>query len=215
MNYLQLVNGVLRRMRENEVSTVNSDPYSKMVGDFVNDAKKIVETSYGWGSLRTTYTIETTAGTFSYALTGAGQDIQMLRFWNDTSNTEMRYETQSWFDRVYLTIPIQEGSPDRFTFNGVDSNGDTVIDVYPMPDAVYTLRFNCVARQPDLVNNTDEIIVPHMPVLHLAVALAARERGETGGTTTQEYFAIAERYLSDAVALESSKHPEEMIWSYV
>ena len=49
-------------------------------------------------------------------------------------------------------------------------------------------------------------------MLHLAVALAARERGETGGTSTAEYFAIADKYLADAIAIDASKHPEEVIF---
>lgn len=60
MTYLDLVNNVLRRMREEEVSTVSESTYSKMVGDFVNDSKKLVETSWDWSALRTTLTIETT-----------------------------------------------------------------------------------------------------------------------------------------------------------
>ena len=42
MTYLNLVNNVLRRLREDEVSSVTDNTYSKMVGDFVNDAKKMV-----------------------------------------------------------------------------------------------------------------------------------------------------------------------------
>ena len=42
MTYLNLVNNVLRRMREEEVASVSSNTYSKMVGDFVNDAKRAV-----------------------------------------------------------------------------------------------------------------------------------------------------------------------------
>ena len=45
----------------------------------------------------------------------------------------------------------------------------------------------------------------------MAVALLARER-ETGGTSTPEYFAIADRYLSDAIAMDAQKHPEETIF---
>ena len=52
--------------------------------------------------------------------------------------------------------------------------------------------------------------MPSQPVIHLAVALLARERGETGGTSTAEYFGIADRYLSDAIAIDAAKHPEEM-----
>jgi hypothetical protein len=54
--------------------------------------------------------------------------------------------------------------------------------------------------------------IPSQPVIHLAIALLARERGETGGTAAAEYFSIADTYLSDAVALDAQKHPEETIW---
>ena len=46
MTYLNLVNGVLRRLREDEVTSVTANTYSKMVSDFVNDAKDLVETSW-------------------------------------------------------------------------------------------------------------------------------------------------------------------------
>jgi len=42
--------------------------------------------------------------------------------------------------------------------------------------------------------------------------LLARERGETGGTTAQDYFLIADKHLSDAVAIDAYKNPEEFIY---
>ena len=51
MTYLNLVNNVLRRLREEEVTSVSSSTYGKMVGDFVNDAKRIVEDSWDWSAL--------------------------------------------------------------------------------------------------------------------------------------------------------------------
>lgn len=38
--YLTIVNHVLRRMREDEITNIADTTYSKMVGDFVNDAKR-------------------------------------------------------------------------------------------------------------------------------------------------------------------------------
>jgi hypothetical protein len=67
-----------------------------------------------------------------------------------------------------------------------------------------------VKRQADLSANDDSLLVPSQPVIHLAVALLARERGETGGTSTAEYFQIADKFLSDAIAIDAAKHPEEM-----
>ena len=60
--------------------------------------------------------------------------------------------------------------------------------------------------------DTDTLDVPETPVIQLAVALATRERGETGGTSTAEYFQIANRYLGDAIAHDAGRHPEELIF---
>lgn len=212
MTYLEIVNNVLRRMREDEVTSVQQTTYSKMVGDFVNDAKNLVETSWDWSGLRTTLTISTTEGVFNYVLTGSQNRIKELNVINDTSNIFMEYRPAVWFDEKYLNQDPASGSPEYFTYNGIDSAGDTQIDVYPKPDGVYTLRFNCVLRNDALSADEDQLLIPSMPVVHLAIALLARERGETGGTSTPEYFGIADKYLSDAIALDAQKHPEETIW---
>jgi len=212
MTYLNLVNNVLRRLREDEVASVQESTYSKMVGDFVNDAKRIVEDSWDWSALRTTLTITTTDDIFNYVLTGSQNRIKELNVINDTSNRIMEYRPAKYFDEQYLVQDPVKGSPNYFTYNGVDSDGDTQVDLYPKPDGVYTIRFNCVLRGADLSANDDKLLVPTMPVLHLAVALLARERGETGGTSAPEYFNIANQYLSDAIALDAQKHPEEVIF---
>ena len=212
MTYLQLVNNVLRRIREEEVASVSSTTYSKMIGDFVNDAKKLVEASWDWSALRTTLTITTSADIFNYVLTGSQNRVKALDVINDTSNFFMEYRTSKWFDNQYLNQTPARGSPQFYTYNGVDSQGDSQIDVYPKPDGVYSLRFNCALRNPDLSADTDTLKIPAMPVVHLAVALASRERGETGGTATQEYFAMANKYLSDAIAQDAGRHPEETIF---
>jgi hypothetical protein len=48
MTYLEAVNSVLRRLREREVLSVSESAYSKLIGDFVNDARNEVETAWGW-----------------------------------------------------------------------------------------------------------------------------------------------------------------------
>jgi len=212
MTYLDLVNNVLRRLRETEVSSVQSTSYSKLIGDLVNDAKDLVETSWDWSALRTTLTITTTADVFNYSLTGSQNNIKELNVLNDTSNLIMQYQTNNWFDSQFLLGNPVSGAPLYYTYNGVDTDGDTLIDVYPKPDGVYSLRFNCALRNPDLSADTDTIKIPSMPVVHLAVAFASRERGETGGTSSAEYFSMANKYLSDAIAMDAARHPEETIF---
>lgn len=43
MTFLQLVNKVLVRLREDTVSSVDENSYSQLIGEFVNDAVKEVE----------------------------------------------------------------------------------------------------------------------------------------------------------------------------
>ena len=98
MTYLDLVNNVLRRLREDTVASVDNDTYSTMVGDFVNDAKDMVESAWDWSALRTRLTITTAADDYTYSLTGTGDKGRLLNLINDTSNLEMQYQTQNWFD---------------------------------------------------------------------------------------------------------------------
>tara|TARA_Y100000589_G_C27151667_1_gene629185 strand:- start:952 stop:1599 length:648 start_codon:yes stop_codon:yes gene_type:complete len=212
MTYLNLVNNVLRRLREDEVTNVSENTYSKMVGDFINDAKDLVETAWDWSSLRSTLTITTVADDHTYSLVGSGNEGKVLNFINDTSNCVIEYQTQNWFDDKFFVQTPTSGSPKYYTYNGVDSNGDTQIDVYPKPDGVYSLKAKIVLRNVSLSNDSDTLAIPSSPVVHMAIALLARERGETGGTSTAEYFAIADKHLSDAIALDAQKHPEETIF---
>ena len=82
--------------------------------------------------------------------------------------------------------------------------------LYPTPDQAYTLKVRVVLRN-GVVSRFDTLAIPSGPVLHMAIALLSRERGETGGTSTAEYFAIADKHLSDAIALDA-QHPEETIF---
>jgi hypothetical protein len=131
---------------------------------------------------------------------------------NDTSNLVMEYRPQTWFDDKFLVQTPTSGKPEYYTFSGIDGFGDAQIDVYPKPDGVYSLKVKSVIRNVALSGDSDTLAIPSQPVIHMAVALLARERGETGGTSTPEYFAIADKYLSDAIALDAQKHPEETIW---
>ena len=212
MTYLNLMNSVLRRLREEETTSVTGTTYVKMVGDFINDAKKLVEESTDWSALRDTIVVTTTASDNSYSLTGSKDNVKVMSVLNDTKNCFMDYQTKDWFNEQIYLLNASEGAPLYYTYNGLDANGDTEVLVSPKPDGVYSLRFNVIKRQANLSSDTDVILVPSMPVMHLAIALLARERGETGGTSTAEYFRIADKFLSDAIAIDAAKHPEEMIF---
>ena len=211
--YLNIVNEVLRRLREDEVSSVTQNTYSKMVGAFFNDAKQVVEDSHDWSTFRTTIVVPTVADTTEYSLTNAGERVKIYSVINDTSNFFMHYESPNWFNNAYYISGEVTGTPDSYTFSGIDSNNDTKVRVYPKPSGVFSLRFDLIAREAELSGDADTTVLPKNAFVHNAVALLARERGETGGTTAQDYFLIADKHLSDAIALDAYKNPEEFIYT--
>ena len=213
MTYLQLVNNVLKRLRERTVSTVEENTYSTLISMFINDAKQEVEQSWDWSALRTTLTATTTAGAFAYELTGAGDNMKMLDVVNDTSNAFMTYKTASDFNNYYLNSTPTQGSPRYYSFNGIDNNGDTIVEIFPPPDGTYLIRFNLINRQDDLGTDTDVLLCPSKPVEMLAYAKAVEERGEDGGVAGVSAYASASRSLSDLISLDAAKHPEEVIWT--
>ena len=101
MTYLEVVNNVLRRIREEEVPSVDSTTSSKMIGDFVNDAKKIVETSWDWSALRTTVVFTTSENVFTYPLLDTKDTVKALNVINAPSDFFMDYRTTDWFDNQY------------------------------------------------------------------------------------------------------------------
>lgn len=212
MTYLDLINKVLIRLRETEVATPTDTDYALLVGYLVNDAKNIVEGAWDWAALRTTKTVTAYSGDNTYTITGSGGDYKFLDVYNSTSKTRLSLITQNEMNTRINLNDAASGSPEFFSLNGLDSNGDQNIIVYPTPDATYTLKFDMVVREAELEDASDTTALPSRPIVMYAWAMATRERGETGGTAAQEIFALADRTLADAVALEASKYQEELTW---
>jgi hypothetical protein len=210
--YLELVNDVLIRLRENEVTSVSDSSYSKLIGKYVNDAKRQVEDAYNWNALSTTLTADTTASLFNYVLTGSGQRFRVIDAMNDSTDDYLRLKTTQDMNQLFLMTTTESGAPRYYNFNGTDDNGDTQVDVYPVPDAVYNLRFNIVKPQAALSANGDSLLVPSEPVIFGAVARAMVERGEDGGLAANEVYALYKQSLGDAIALESGRYLEEDSW---
>lgn len=210
--YLQLVNDVLIRLRENEVTSVSDNAYSKLIGKYVNDAKRMVEDSYNWNALSDTLSATTGADIFNYVLVGSGQRFRVIDVLNDTSDDYLTLKTTSDMNRLFLLSSTEKGSPRYYNFNGTNSNGDTQVDLYPIPDGVYNLRFNLIKPQLPLSANGDSLLVPSEPVILGAVARAIAERGEDGGIGSSEMYAMYTQSLGDAIALESGRYLEEDSW---
>jgi len=209
MTYLELVNDVLVRLRESTVSTVGETTYSSLIGKFVNDAKRQIEDTYTWNCLNQTITVTTASGTSSYSLTGSGQKFRIAEVLNTTSNIELTNIAVSDMNRKLSFGTPAQSIPAQYCFNGSDSIGDTKVDIYPIPDGVYTLKFEVTIPQANLSSDSTSVKVLDYLVTQSAYARALIERGEDGGTNSSEAYALFRGMLSDAIAMESTRYPED------
>lgn len=211
MTYLQLINAVLRKLREDEVTTANETDYSKLVGDFVNDAVNHVEASWDWSSLRTVISFDTVANDDTYSLTGFGMRGEVMSVYNDTNNSELRQRTKAFIiDRQNTSTGT--GNPRYWALNGTDTNNDANIVLYPKPDGVYNIDVNVVLRNTSLSVDADSTKLPTLPIIQYAFAYALRERGETGGQSASEQLVIARNDLANAIALDAGNNAGELVF---
>lgn len=208
MTYLELVNDVLVRLRETTVSTVTQTSYSSLIGKFVNDAKRQVEDAFPWNVLGTTITISTTSGTYSYALTGAGQKFQVIDALNVTSNLGMKNIDFVSMNRYQNFSTPVNGIPSYYAFDGVDGSYDTKVTIYPRPDGVYSIPFSLAVPQATLSSDGTVIKVPDTLVSQNAYARALVERGEDGGLSSSEAYQLYRAMLSDYISMEATRYPE-------
>tara|TARA_R110000868_G_scaffold43411_1_gene146023 strand:+ start:118 stop:783 length:666 start_codon:yes stop_codon:yes gene_type:complete len=221
MNYLELVNNVLVRLREAEVTAPTDTPYSKLIGTFVNDAKRLVEDSFQWNALTQTIDVPTAPDLFNYVLgntsgtTGAGQRFRVMDVVHSQSDYFLTPKTSSQMNQLLLNGTPQKGQPTYYNFNGVDINGNTQVDLYPIPDSIQNIFFNLYVPQRDLTDASTILFVPPEPVLKYAYAMAVAERGEDGGISSQEATALADMSLADHIAMAESRQNDQYIWTSV
>ena len=208
MTYLELVNDVLIRLRESSVTTVGETTYSSLIGKFVNDAKRQIEDSFNWNVLSTTITITTVANTHAYSMTGAGQKFQVNDAINKTSNVGLSNISFVRMNRNLNFGTPATGVPAEYAFSGVDGSGDTKVELYSIPDGVYTILFDLAVPQAALSSDATSVKVLDYLVAQSAYARALVERGEDGGTASSEAYALFKGMLSDAIALESTRFIE-------
>lgn len=209
--YLQAINDVLIRLRESQIASLGETTYATLIGKFINDAKRQVEDAYSWNVLTTTIDVTTAAAISAYTVTGAGQKFQVKDAINATSYVSLINVPFAVMNR-YLNFPASPatGIPVYYAFNGVDtSTYDTKVDVFPIPDGVYTLRFTLTVPQDTLESAATVISVPADLVIQNAYARALVERGEDGGLSSSEAYQLYRAMLSDYIALEGTRYPEE------
>ena len=208
--YLDLVNDVLVRMREPTVETVSQNTVSALVGKYVNDAKRQVADAYDWDAFNTAITVSTTANnTGPYSLTGAGIRYKTMDVINTTAYNQLSALSHERYDAFYYTIPNPtRGLPLYYTIRGVDTSGDIKVVFWPVPDAVYNIRFSLIIPESDFTTDSSTTLLAKEPIVLGAFARALVERGEDGGLSSSEAYALYKSSLADLISLELARSPE-------
>ena len=133
MTYIEIVNSVLVRLREEKVEAVNENEYSSLIGQLVNIAKRDVENVFNWEALRKTVQVITKPGVFHYELLDTDTSARTLDVYNYTNKNWLNSRTTEWIDRAYAPDDVASGSPYWFAWNGISPEGNLGVDVYPKP----------------------------------------------------------------------------------
>lgn len=222
MTYREIINEVLRRLREDQIAadwsgnlaTANGpSDYQKMVGEIVNDAKYEVEHYWDWQTLRVTAGVATSAGNMSYSMVGAGSDFKVLDVIDTSTGAVLKQTSSTELNKKAFPVGSQTtGDASQYGFNGIDDNLDMVVDLWPIPDDTRQINFNIVKPQDKLQLATTNVYVNPQSVIIGAYVRAMAERGEDGGTQVSVAMADFQNVLSRAIQIDAGKTQYENDW---
>jgi hypothetical protein len=223
MNFLAMINDVLVRLREPQIAVIGETPYSEMIGVFLNDAKRRVESAHNWMALSTTATVTTLNGVSEYILDDVGTRFKVIGVYNETSKFELDLMPQKELTRLLRDPSPQRGSAAYYGFNGVAASGvsgsaiqrrdhDPVVTLFPVPTTTEIVHFDLYAPTDEMVQDIDSPLLPSHLLIDYAYAKAIAERGEDGSISASEAAAMWSLDLSDEIAIEASRFPDQLIW---
>ena len=210
---LNIVNDVLRRLREDTVSTLVGNDYSQLIAMFLNDAKEDLEDMWFWTvNEKEIDTTITSDGARTYDLTATTDRSFLIRSVPD--NVPMAFDITTDENGQLYDIPLKELRRWRNTFAGTpdDLASPAFFAIVPDSDGRgYTLelkqgsstarswRTYWYAPQAELAvvtaaDESTEILLPERPVFLRTLFYALNERGEEMG----EPGGIAERKAESA-----------------
>lgn len=225
MTLLQIVNRVLRRLREDQVTDLSAE-YSLLVTEHVADAHREVLEAHDWSSMDGTVVVKLTAGTTDYALYSGSSQIEAT-YAQPNSKSEIRYADSAPIAHLYAQLAdVATGTflyrldqelpgnanvdrnerasyvarPTSFSIEEHPTQDGLLLRLPYPPDANYWLSIRMHIPEAEVVPGTDsasrDLRAPSAPIIAGAVYYALNERGEELG----ESGAIAERRYRDALS---------------
>lgn len=212
--YLNVVNNVQRRLRENTTASVSTNSYSNLLGILVNDAKRKIEETYTWAEYRTTVSVAVVANDETATLTGTNFRTKILWGYNDTNPCDLTTIPigDNLLNNVISTGAVS-GNVTSYSLGGWDNDGQIIVNLYPKANGSETLIFGVYQPASDLSADSDVVRIPSHVLELGTMVLAISERGEDGGQLFDETVLQYNRALTQMLSTESNAHPYDFEWS--
>ena len=233
--YLDLVNRVLRKLGETELSGSSTDletDYQKLVGHMVNDVKEEVEDATNWRALRQTVSVSILADAISGTITEGNERARLVRVYQsertygnmgtgggyiplvfditDADNPDPLIE-MDLAELIYRdNLDPTERASDSPTYFALDNSPDgDELDIYvwPRPSSARTLKVTLCVPQPRLADDELQTVIkaPARPIFIGAVWHAFEERGEELGPDALFSEKRFQEALTTAVARDEAE----------
>jgi len=221
----------------NESDTSYTDDYLLLILQFINEAKEEVEENgWPWFALRNAVQITLAQGTATYTLTSAADanvdtndrtrmlyqnnagrttgfyqsvdSLPMIFVTSETSEYRLREITWEEMQTKHLTDDDEQGKPMYFAM--YTASGAKKIQIYPVPDAAYTVTARLFIPQDELTSTTitTTLSIPSRPVYLRALFKANQERGSELGQQDSTLDRAQMDALGVAVAAEMTPDDE-------
>ena len=215
MTFLQIVNKVLIRLREDQVDSSASDEYATLIADLLNETIREVQEAWHWNALRTTIDLPVVADTFRYSLIDTVYNSKILSVIDDTNDIKLRQLSPNAMSEKFLTNDTNyTAQPLYWSLNGIDTNDNMLIDIWPIPDAARTILVDVKIPQGLVTVDSTEIIGSPMMYILGTYAKAIQERGEDMGDNLRYAEQRYQLALSDAIAMDVANSGDNLDWHY-
>ena len=210
MTYLELINSVLVRLREPTVSSVSADPYTRLIGELVNDAKNAVESAAPWTDQTQFRAIDTAIGDAKTTAEGITKGSLVYSVWDRTQKRAL-VRTPLVNLLELRQVETDQGRPTKWAVQGYDGD-DLILRLHPVPDQSYQFYAVYTKTTGRLTSANNEIECPEEPVIFHAYAYAIKERGEDQGKSFLEALDSYKRSLSRAIIANASDKGGGEVW---
>ena len=167
MNYLDLINAVLREVNEVELTTLASARgIQSSISDFINKSQRdIINSEVEWPFTVTTGSITTTAGTAEYSKPATAKTIDFDSFTVQESATtaekKLKYISFEEYIEKLNEADTDPAGGSQALPQYVYLTPDEKIGLSPVPDlSTYTVRYYYYATHTDMTLATDTPVIP-------------------------------------------------------